>query len=37
MERRIMFTDLEEVGFDEHSQRIPVTELHLDQREVEAL
>mmetsp|Transcript_11119 Transcript_11119/g.14978 ORF Transcript_11119/g.14978 Transcript_11119/m.14978 type:complete len:112 (+) Transcript_11119:1006-1341(+) len=37
MERRVMFTDLEEVGFDEHSVRIPVTELHLDQREVAAL
>jgi len=30
MERRIMFTDLAEVGFDDQSVRIPVTELHLD-------
>lgn len=37
IERRVMFTDLDEVGFDEHSVRIPVTELHLDQREVAAL
>ncbi len=37
MERRIMFTDLAEVGFDEHSLRVPVIELNLDQKEVEAL
>ena len=37
MERRIMFTDLEEIGFEESSVRIPVTELHLDQSAVEAL
>ena len=32
-----MFTDLAEVGFDEHSLRVPVIELNLDQKEVEAL
>ena len=30
IERRVMFTDLEDVGFDQYSVRIPVTELHLD-------
>ena len=30
IERRMMFTNLEEVGFDEHSCRVPITELHLD-------
>jgi hypothetical protein len=30
MERRVMFTDLGAVGFDENSRRIPVIELNLD-------
>lgn len=30
IERRVMFTDLQEVGFEQHSVRIPITELHLD-------
>jgi len=30
MERRVMFTDLAEMGFDEESVRIHTTELHLD-------
>lgn len=37
IERRIMFTDLEEVGFDEHSQRVPIVELHLDQKAIKEL
>ena len=32
IERRIMFTDLDEIGFEEHSFRVPVKELHLDQK-----
>ena len=32
-----MFTDLEEVGFDQHSVRVPITELHLDQKVIDEL
>ena len=37
MERRIAFTDLDEVGFDQHSVKIPTIEMHLDKKEIEAL
>ena len=32
MSRRVIFTDLKELGFDEHASVVPVTELHLDER-----
>jgi tetratricopeptide (TPR) repeat protein len=31
MTRRVVFTDLDSLGFDENSTRVPVVELHLDQ------
>lgn len=37
IERRIMFTDLEEIGFEEHSRRIPVVEMRLDQKVIQEL
>lgn len=37
IERRVMFTDLTDVGFDEHSVRIPITELHLDRKVIDEL
>ena len=37
MERRVMFTDLAEMGFDEESVRIHTTELHLDLKQVNEL
>ena len=37
MERRIAFTDLDEVGFDQHSVKVPIIEMHLDKKEIEAL
>ena len=37
IERRIMFTDLDEIGFEEHSYRVPVKELHLDQKVIQDL
>jgi hypothetical protein len=30
MQRRVVFTDLSEMGFDEDSMFVPVQELHLD-------
>ena len=32
-----MFTDLDEIGFEEHSFRVPVKELHLDQKVIQDL
>ena len=37
IERRVMFTDLEEVGFEQHSVRVPITELHLDRKVIDEL
>ena len=34
MSRRVVFTDLDTLGFDENSTRVPVTELHLDQDQI---
>lgn len=37
IERRVMFTDLEEMGFEEHSRRVPVHEMRLDQKVIHEL
>jgi len=37
MERRVMFTDLKEIGFDQHSHRVPVKELHADIKVIQEL
>ena len=37
IERRVMFTDLQEVGFEQHSVRVPIKELHLDQKVINEL
>jgi len=31
MRRRIVFTDLDKLGFSENATRVPITELHLDE------
>jgi len=37
MERRVMFTDLNEMGFEEEAVRIHTQELHLDKQLVEEM
>ena len=37
MERVVQFTDLEEIGFDQHSFRVPVFELHADTKVIQEL
>lgn len=37
IERRVMFTDLDEMGFEEHSHRVPVVEMRLDQKVIHEL
>lgn len=33
MSRRVIFTDLKEMGFDDHAAIVPVTEIHLDEQQ----
>lgn len=37
IERRVMYTNLEEMGFDQHSKRVPIIEMHLDRKVIEEL
>ena len=37
MERRVMYTDLAEMGFEEESIRVHAEELHLDKQQIEEL
>ena len=32
MSRRVVFTDLDSIGFEENAIRVPITELHLDEQ-----
>ena len=37
IERRVMYTDLKAMGFDQHSKRIPIIEMHLDRKVIDEL
>ena len=37
MERRVMYTDLDSMGFDEEATYVPVRELHLDEQQVKEM